>query len=74
VKTYVAEHNKTFETKQLTIEGFTHTTPDMWRGFRRHVVDVENKYFEQDGLTEDMIGPGTYLGINFVICICIIHV
>ncbi len=58
VKGYVAKHNKSFtmtETKQLTIDGFKHTTTDMWRSFCRHVVDVENNYTAKDGLMEDMI-------------------
>lgn len=58
VKGYVAKHNTRFtmtETKQLTIDGFQHTTTDMWRKFCRHVVDIENDYFEKDGLVEDMV-------------------
>ena len=58
VKGYVAKHNKEFtmtETKQLTEDGFTHTTTDMWRSFCRHVVDVEYEYFENDGVMEDMV-------------------
>ena len=27
----------------------------MWRSFCRHVVDVENEYWEKDGLMEDMV-------------------
>ena len=27
----------------------------MWRGFCRHVVDIENTYFEKDGLIEDKV-------------------
>ena len=27
----------------------------MWRNFCRHVVDIENDYFEKDGLIEDTI-------------------
>ena len=58
VKGYVAKHNTKFSLKdieQLTADGFTHTTTDMWRGFCRHVVDIENNYFEKDGLIEDRI-------------------
>ena len=43
------------EIQRLTPERFTHTTTDMWRGFCRHVVDVENDYFEKDGLVEDLV-------------------
>ena len=103
MKGYVRGHNKTFtmtETKQLTEDGFKHTTKDrtrpqvlaivqkyldkknmnqiisngwwqrfrsqhknktlrtaahMWRNFCRHVVDIENNYWEKVGLMEDMV-------------------
>ena len=58
VKSYVAKHNTKFSLKdieQLTADGFTHTTTALWRGFCRHVVDIENNYFEKDGLVEDRI-------------------
>ena len=43
-------------TKSVLIEeGFEHTTVDMWRGFCRHVVDIENNYFEKDRLIEDRV-------------------
>lgn len=50
--------NKKFnlkEAERLTPEGFKYTTPDMWRNFCNHVVDVENKYIQQDGIVEDMV-------------------
>ena len=49
VKNNIALHNKKCnltKIQHLTPEGFMHTTTDMWRGFCRHVVDVENDYFE----------------------------
>ena len=58
VKGYVAKHNKDFNLKgieMLTPQGFEHTTTDMWRQFCRHVVDVENRYMEQDGIMEDTV-------------------
>ena len=58
VKGYVAKHNKYYnlgEVQRLTPEGFQHTTTDMWRRFCRHVVDVENGYFEKDGILEDTV-------------------
>ena len=58
VKGYVAKHNQEFslrEVERLTPEGFAHTTVDMWRGFCRHVVDVENRYIEKDGICEDTV-------------------
>ena len=58
VKSYVAKHNTKFSLKdieQLTADGFTHTTTALWRGFCRQLVDIENNYFEKDGLVEDRI-------------------
>ncbi len=56
-KGYVAKHNKDYNLKvveRLVPECFQHTT-DMWRRFCRHVVDIENEYFEKDGLLEDAV-------------------
>ena len=53
LKGYVANHNNTFnlaEIEWLTPDGFTHTMTDMWRNFCRHVVDIENDYFEKTDL------------------------
>ena len=58
VKGYVAKHNKTFtfkEIQQLTPEGIQHTTTEMWRAFCRHMVDIENEYFDKDGILEDAV-------------------
>ena len=58
VKGYVARQNKDFKLKdveRLTPLGFQHTTTDMWRNFCRHVIDIENKYIEQDRIVKDTI-------------------
>lgn len=58
MKGYVSKHNTTYTfqgIQTLTPEGFNHTTSDMWRGFCRHVVDIEKEYFEKDGLVEDRV-------------------
>ena len=58
VKGYVAKHNRDYnlgEVERLVPDGFEHTTSDMWRRFCRHVVDIENEYFEKDGLVEDVV-------------------
>ena len=53
----MAKHNVEFNLTevQLTPEGFQHTTVDMWRKFCRHVVDIENNYFDKDGLVDNMV-------------------
>ena len=54
----MATHNKTYnlpEIEWLTSDGFTYTTTDMWRNFCRHVVAIENDFFEKDRLIEDTI-------------------
>ena len=43
------------EVERLVPEGIEHTTMDMWRRFCRHVVDIENDYFEKDGILEDTV-------------------
>ena len=56
VKEYVAKHDKTHnlpEIEQLTPDRVTYTTTDMWSIFCRHVVDIENDYFEKDNFFED---------------------
>lgn len=58
VKSYVAKHNRDYNLRgveKLVPDGFEHTTTDMWRRFCRHVVDVENEFFEKDGLVEDVV-------------------
>ena len=50
VKGYVPKNNKEFtmtETKQLTIDGFKHTTPDMWRRFRSKRWYKSSRYTPQ---------------------------
>ena len=50
VKGYVPKHNKTYnlpEIERLTLDGFRYTMTDMWRKFCRHVVGIENDYFEK---------------------------
>ena len=53
----MAKHNVKFNLTevQLTPEGFQHTTVDMWKKFCRHVVDIENNYFDKDGLVDNMV-------------------
>ena len=55
---YAAKQNKDFKLKdveRLTPLGFEHTTTDTWRNFCRHVIHIENKYIEQDGVVEDKV-------------------
>ena len=53
----MAKHNVKFNLTEvrLTQEGFQHTTVDMWRKFYRHMVDIENDYFDKDRLEDDMV-------------------
>ena len=37
------------------MESFTHTIIDMCPKFCRHVVDIENDYFDKDGLVDDSV-------------------
>lgn len=63
VKGYVAKDNIRYsleEVQQLTPEGFTHKTMNMWRNSCRHVVDVENDYIKKDGIVEDTVEEMTF--------------
>ena len=54
----MAKRNKTYnlpEIERLTPDGFRYTTTDMWRKFCRHVVGIENDYFEKNGLIDNTI-------------------
>ena len=58
VKGYVAKQNRDYNLRgveRLVPDGFEHKTADMWRRLCRHVVDVENGYFDKDGLVEDVV-------------------
>ena len=58
VKGYVRKHNKTFtltEVQQLTNDAFKAMPADTWRHYCRHVIDVENNYFDKDGIYEDTV-------------------
>ena len=58
VKGYVAKENKRYnltEITRLTHEGFRQATPDTWRHYCRHVVDIENDYILKDGILEDAV-------------------
>ena len=53
IKGYVAKHNKIHNLpviEQITSNTFTYTETDMWRNYCRHVMDVENDYFENMNL------------------------
>ena len=48
----MAKHNIKFnltEVQRLAPESFQHTMVNMWRKSCRHMVDIENDYFDEDG-------------------------
>ena len=58
VKGYVRKHNQSFtltEVQQLTNDAFKAMPADTWRHYCRHVIDVENNYFDKDGIYEDTV-------------------
>lgn len=58
VKGYVAKNNKTFtlnEVENLVREGINTVTPAMWHKFCQHCENVEDTYWERDGLVEDSV-------------------
>ena len=60
-KGYATKHSKVFtqrEIERLTLDGFRHTTTDMWRDFCRHVVSIESQYIEKGGTVGGHGGGG----------------
>ena len=58
VKEHVRTKNKQYtmaEIEQLTPAGISAVTPDLWKKYVEHVRIIEDKYFEQDGLIEDVV-------------------
>ena len=55
---YVRKNNNLFtmvEVEQLTPHGIGAVTPDLWKKYVEHVQCVEDKYWEQDGLIEEVV-------------------
>ena len=58
VKEYVKKNNKLFtmaEVERLIPHGIGAVTPDLWKKYVEHVRGVEDKYWEQDGLIEEVV-------------------
>ncbi len=58
VKGFVARQNQHFrlaDVEKLTPQGLEHTTPEMWNNFCKHVIKLENSYFENDVIVEEAI-------------------
>ena len=57
VKGYVRKHNQSFTLTevQLTNDVFKAMLANTWRHYCRHVIDVENNYFDKDGIYEDTV-------------------
>ena len=58
VKEYVKKNNKLFtmaEVERLTPHGIGAVMPDLWKKYVEHVRGVEDKYWEQDGLIEEVV-------------------
>ncbi|XP_008189979.1 uncharacterized protein LOC103311918 [Acyrthosiphon pisum] len=58
VKNHVKQNNTTFklnDVKQLLIEGVQKVTSDMWANFVSHTIKEEDKLYEIDFITENML-------------------
>jgi len=58
VKSYVRTHNNTFKLKdvlELLQKGVEHVTPDMWKNFIEHVKKVEDKFWDLEHLTDEVM-------------------
>jgi len=58
VKNYVRMNNRTFEmndVKKLLEEGVERVTPDMWKNFIDHVIKVEEKFWQVDFISDELL-------------------
>eukprot|EP00102_Acyrthosiphon_pisum_P012353 XP_008181464.1 PREDICTED: uncharacterized protein LOC103308939 [Acyrthosiphon pisum] len=58
VKSYVRTHNKTFKLKdvmELLQKGVEHVSPDMWKNFIEHVKKVEDKFWDLEHITDEIM-------------------
>ncbi|XP_027843956.2 uncharacterized protein LOC114124782 [Aphis gossypii] len=58
VKNYVRTHNNTFKIKDvldLLKKGVDHVTPEMWSNFVGHVVKEEEKFWNIEHLTDELL-------------------
>lgn len=65
VKGYIKEHNTLFtlaHVKEVTHAGFHEVSAEDWRKLVKHTQEVEDKFWEDDGLQETF-------GEEFIICI-----
>jgi len=58
VKNYVGMKNRTFklnEVKKLLEEGVERVTPDMWKNFVGHIIKVEEKFWQVDFISNELL-------------------
>ncbi|CAI6374565.1 unnamed protein product [Macrosiphum euphorbiae] len=58
VKSYVRTHNNTFKLKdvmELLKKGVEHVSPDMWKNFIEHVKKVEDKFWDLEHITDELM-------------------
>ncbi|KAL4097030.1 hypothetical protein QTP88_021870 [Uroleucon formosanum] len=58
VKSYVRTHNNTFKLKdvlELLKKGVEHVTPKIWKNFIEHVKNVEDKFWELERITDELM-------------------
>jgi len=58
VKGHVKTNNTTFklnDVRQLLIDGTQRVTPEMWSNFISHTIKEEDKFWQIDFITDDML-------------------
>ncbi|KAL4103942.1 hypothetical protein QTP88_019259 [Uroleucon formosanum] len=63
VKSYVKTNNTTFKLPdviKLLIEGVNHCTPEMWKNFVQHVIEVEDRFWKVDLTVDDVMDDETH--------------
>lgn len=63
VKSYVRTHNSTYkirDVQDLLKRGMKHVTAEMWTNFVGHVVKEEEKFWDIDNITDEIMDAESY--------------
>lgn len=72
VKSYVRTHNNTFKLKdvlKLLEKGVEQVTPEMWTNFIEHVTKEEDKFWNLEHITDEMMDEQPEEGARHVLTI-----
>jgi len=72
VKSYIRTHNTTSKLKdvlELLKKGVDNVTPEMWTNFIGHVIKVEEKCWNIENLTDEILDEGPDEGVRHILTI-----